>query len=203
MNTKKTKLMTNQDKIPITVNGTIIDYVDEYFYLGQIISPKDLTSKETYNRKQQACKGYWSLKDIFKHPLMPTKAKKRIFDSCILPIMTYGCQTWSLTKQNMHKLETCQHSMERSMLNVKLKDKINLEKLRNVTKIKDVTYCIRKPKWRWAGHMMRSNKEKWAKDITEWCPRQNKRKKGWRMKLERWLVLPGRGRPITGKCGKL
>lgn len=178
MNAAKTKLMTNLDKIPIKVKGTNIEYVEEYTYLGQTISPKDLTTKEINNRVQLAWKRYWSLKEIVKNPEVSLKAKKRVFDSCILPVLTYGCQTWNLTKQNMRKLETCQHSMERSMLNVKLKDRIKLDTLRNETKINDVTYCIRKLKWRWAGHMMRSNKNKWAKDVTEWCPRQNKRKKG-------------------------
>ena len=36
--------------------------------------------------------------------------------------MTYGCQTWSLTKALVKKLETSQRAMERRMLNVKLKD---------------------------------------------------------------------------------
>ncbi|CAK1591052.1 unnamed protein product [Parnassius mnemosyne] len=184
MNTTKTKVMTNHDKVPITVNDTKIEYVEEYIYLGQIISPKDLTTKEINNRVQLAWKRYWSLKEIFKNPQIPLKAKKKIFDSCILPIMTYGCQSWSLTKHNLRKLENCQHSMERSMLNIKLKDKIKLETLRNQTKINDVTHCVRKLKWKWAGHMMRNNKEKWAKNVTEWCPRQNKRKKG-RQRL-RW-----------------
>ena len=38
--------------------------------------------------------------------------------------MTYGCQTWSLTTALVKKLETSQRSMERKMLNVKLKDRI-------------------------------------------------------------------------------
>lgn len=59
-----------------------------------------------------------------------------------------------------------------------IKDKVKLETFQNQTKISDVTYCIRKLKWRWAGHMMRNNNEKWAKDVTEWWPKLNKRKLG-------------------------
>lgn len=178
MNTAKTKIMSNSENAPIIVNGKTIEYVMEYTYLGQIISPIDLATKEINNRITLAWKRYWSLKEIMKNPLVPLKAKSKIFNTCILPVMTYGCQTWSLTNHNIHKLETCQHSMERSMLSIKLKDKIKLNTIRKKTKITDVTYCVKKLKWRWAGHMIRSNKDKWCKDVTEWCPRQYKRRKG-------------------------
>ena len=39
--------------------------------------------------------------------------------------MTYGCQTWSLTKQLTNKLRIAQRSKEeRKMLNPKLQDKM-------------------------------------------------------------------------------
>lgn len=178
MNATKTKVMTNFEKIPITVNGNTIEYVEEYTYLGQIISPTDLTNKEINNRISLAWKRFWSLKEIMKNPQVQLKAKSKIFNSCILPVMTYGCQTWSLTNYNIRKLKTCQHSMERSILKIKLKDKIRLGTIRNLTRITDVTYCIKKLKWKWAGHMIRSKKDKWSKEVTEWCPRGNRRKRG-------------------------
>lgn len=178
INTTKTKAMTNSIHIPITIQDSTIAYVEEYMYLGQIISPTEITSKEINNRINLAWKRFWSLKEVMKNPLVPLKHKTKIFNSCILPVMTYGCQTWSLTKHNLRQLQTCQHSMERSILHIKLRDKINLKFIRKQTKVTDVTYCIKKLKWKWAGHMVRCKKDKWSKDVTEWCPRHNKRNKG-------------------------
>ncbi|GBP27588.1 hypothetical protein EVAR_102840_1 [Eumeta japonica] len=42
----------------------------------------------------------------------------------------------------------------------------------------------KKLKWRWTGHMLREEKEKWTRLITEWYPRGNKRSKGRQHK--RW-----------------
>ena len=39
MNTKKTKAMTNSVEEPITIKDKNIEYVKEYSYLGQLISP--------------------------------------------------------------------------------------------------------------------------------------------------------------------
>jgi hypothetical protein len=38
MNLTKTKIMTNHTEIPITIEGTKIEYCKEYPYLGQNIS---------------------------------------------------------------------------------------------------------------------------------------------------------------------
>lgn len=50
--------------------------------------------------------------------------KKKVFDACILPVTTYGCKTWALTKNHREKLGYCQRAMERSMLGIKKKDKV-------------------------------------------------------------------------------
>ena len=48
--------------------------------------------------------------------------KRQVFDQCVLASMTYGCQTWSLSKAMGQKLRTAQRAMERKMLNLKIKD---------------------------------------------------------------------------------
>ncbi|GBP83181.1 Putative uncharacterized transposon-derived protein F52C9.6 [Eumeta japonica] len=103
MNLTKTKLMTNRTKTPIIVNNTTIEYVDEYIYLGQTISPENDASKETQNRINIAWKRYWSLKEIVKNPSVPLHLKSKLFNISIFPTMTYGCRTWTLTAQNLKK----------------------------------------------------------------------------------------------------
>ncbi|XP_039764486.1 uncharacterized protein LOC120636974 [Pararge aegeria] len=68
--------------------------------------------------------------------------------------------------------------MERSMLNIKLKDKWSIRKIRKATGVTDVPRKIKRLKWRWTGHVVRSSKEKWTKEIISWYPRDGKRKKG-------------------------
>ena len=65
---------------------------------------------------------------------MPLSLKRQVFDQCILPAMTYGCQTWSLTKATTQRLRTAQRAMERKMLKAKWKDKIPCREIRAKTK---------------------------------------------------------------------
>ncbi|CAH2085229.1 unnamed protein product [Euphydryas editha] len=183
MNTLKTKVMTNSKREPIIINGNEIEYVEEYTYLGQVVSPTDLTSKEINTRIGNAWKRYWSLREIMKNKEISKAIKIRIYNTCILPILTYVCQTWAVTKAHNQNLEVCHRSMERSMLKIRKSDKIRNKYVRKITKLENITYTIRKNKWRWTGHTLRGS-EKWSKTVMSWYPIYRKRNRGRQYK--RW-----------------
>ena len=58
-------------------------------------------------------------------------------NTVILPAMTYGAETWSLTKCQKEKLAVAQRSMERLMLNITRKDKIRNKVVRSKTQVKE------------------------------------------------------------------
>ena len=112
-------------------------------------------------------------KEILQDKQLSISLKKQVMDQCILPTMTYCCQTWSLNKQMTNKLRTTQRAMERNMLDLKLKDKIPCLVIRKRTKIIDM-----KQNWKWAGHIARLKDNRWTKRCTEWQPRRGKRSRG-------------------------
>lgn len=183
MNTSKTKAMTNASEDTVIINGEPIEFVKEYTYLGQQISTTDIMSKEIDTRIGKAWKCYWGLKEVMKNTETKITVKAKLYNTCILPVLTYGCQTWALTKAQNRKLETCQTAMERSMLNIRRSDKISNKTIRKRTKIEDVTMRVRKLKWKWTGHIIRGI-EKWNKNIMFWYPRNRKRKQG--RQFRRW-----------------
>lgn len=184
INKTKTKAMTNSEEIAIIVDNEKIEYVRSYSYLGQLIAFQDQTNSEIERRISSAWNRYWSLKEIFKSKEFPIASKRKVFNTCVLPCLTYGCQTWALTRKHLQKLRTCQRGMERSMIGATLKDRKRAEDIRFITKVDDVLEKIRKLKWRWTGHMTRESDMKWTKIITEWQPRDGKRRRGRQTK--RW-----------------
>jgi len=120
---------------------------------------------------------------------MPMCLKRRIIDTVIMPAMTYGAETWSLTNNQKQKLAVAQRSMERAMLNITWRDKIRNEVIRSTTKVKDIIEKAEQTKGQWAGHLARMKNNKWAKRTTEWWPRERSRARGrpkrrWRDKIE-------------------
>ena len=69
-----------------------------------------------------------------------------MLEACIIPILTYGAQTWSLTQAQARKLVTAQRAFERSLLNIRKKEKIKSSWIRSKTKCKGVMYTIKKIK---------------------------------------------------------
>jgi hypothetical protein len=67
---------------------------------------------------------------------MPIFLNWKIIDSVITPAMTYGAETWSLTKQQKEKFAIAQRSMERLLLNITWEDKIRNKTIRSKRKVK-------------------------------------------------------------------
>jgi len=194
MNKKKTKIMCNEvarrrTRSGITVDGENLEEVEEYKYLGRMLTPRNEMSTEINQRIAAGWRRFGQYSHFLKEKNIPHSLKRKIMDTVILPSLTYGSETWALTKHQKGKLAAAQRSMERSILNVTLKDKIRNDVIRERTKVKDVITETREKKSRWAGHVARMENYRWAKITTEWTPREGRRARGrpkrrWRDEIE-------------------
>ncbi|CAH2245995.1 jg13359 [Pararge aegeria aegeria] len=60
-----------------------------------------------------------------------------VFEQCVLPMMTTGSETWSLTMGLIRRLRVTQQAMERAMLGVSLRDQIRNGEIRRRTRFTD------------------------------------------------------------------
>ncbi|KAJ8726613.1 hypothetical protein PYW07_001311 [Mythimna separata] len=193
LNASKTKIITNGEYQDVIIENAKIEFVDDYVYLGQLVSFENCIEKEINRRIALAWRKYWGLKEIMKSKEISLHIKKKVYETAILPCLVYGCQTWSLRREDEEKIAICQRKMERSMLCIKKLDKIKNEIIRRKTKLTDVKQRIRLLKWNWAGHVCRLECTRWTKRATEWIPLDGKRKQGRQRK--RWRDI------FTQRCG--
>ena len=190
MNIAKTKVMV-VDNTPININNVLIENVQGYVYLGQHYSLKEKNQdKEIQRRIMAGWAAYAKHRDIFKSNLAIC-LKRQVYNSCVLPAMTYGAETWTLTKQAQNKLAAAQTKMERSMLNITYKDRKTNIWVRERTKVIDIINTVRKMKWSWAGHINRLKDDRWTSRVTSWRPYDKKRRQGrpakrWRDDLDKY-----------------
>ena len=177
MNISKTKVMV-VDNAPINVNNVVMENVESYVYLGQRYSIKEKNQDKDIQRRIVAgCAAYAKHRDIFKGNIAICM-KIHVYNSCVLPAMTHGAETWTLTKQ-------AQNKMERSMVNITYKDRRTNIWVRERTKVTDIMYTVRKVRWSWAGHINRLKDNRWTSRATTWRPydrkiRQGRPAKRWR-----------------------
>lgn len=186
MNQDKTKVMTNSNTNEISLyRNKPLEYVTSYIYLGKLVSFRDSNIEEEVERRvNMSWKKFWSLKEILKG-CFPLHLKKTVMDTCILPTLTYGCQTWTYNNKIKLKLATCQKAMERSIMKIRKIQKIRSEHIRKKTKLIDALKYALAQKWRWTGHLARFTDQRWTLETTTWKGPTGKRKRG--RPKNRWI----------------
>ena len=132
---------------------------------------------EIFRRIKMDWRSFGRNSTIFKSN-MPVALKRIAFDQCVLPVLTYGCETWTLTEFSKGKLRTAQRGTERAMLGYTKKDRKRANDIRAITKVHDIIETVKTLKWQWAGHTARRFDGRWTKAVLEWSPRELKRLRG-------------------------
>ena len=95
MNRRKTKIMCNAvAKRRKRIDGEQLEKVEEYKYLGRLITPGKKYRRELHQLGRDLDSTERSL-EIRECPC-PMCLKKKIMNTVILPAMLYGAETWSL-----------------------------------------------------------------------------------------------------------
>ena len=73
---------------------------------------------------ENAC--YYSLEKVLSSHLLSKKLKVKTYKTIILPVVLYGCETWSLTLKEGHRLRVLENKVLRKIFGAK-KDEITGE----------------------------------------------------------------------------
>uniref|UniRef100_A0A0K0DLL1 Reverse transcriptase domain-containing protein n=1 Tax=Angiostrongylus cantonensis TaxID=6313 RepID=A0A0K0DLL1_ANGCA len=183
LNLKKTIFMKNGlvSFAPFTLNGTNISECSSYVYLGREINMMNDLAPELSRRKRAAWRDFKSIEDVVKRT-KNTLLRVHLFDSTIPPALTYVSETWSLRKQDERSLSVIERAVERTVLGVsrftQVRDGIRSSALRQRSKFKDTVLYAKQSKIRRAGHVMRTNDNRWTRAVSEWISRDVKRTAG-------------------------
>jgi Reverse transcriptase (RNA-dependent DNA polymerase) len=179
MNMKKTKVIFNKftRETVVRLNTTEIEKVEEYVYLGQLVMMQNDKTDEIKRRIVAGWIAFNKNRDIMQSKV-PMCLKRKVYNQCVLTAMTYGSQTWAITKRMQERLRTTQRSMERVMVGTTRRDRKTNMWLRQQSGVQDIVCRIKQLKWQWAGHIARQIDNRWTKIVTEWIPLQGKRKQG-------------------------
>jgi hypothetical protein len=124
------------------------------------------------------CK-FWNLKFILMAKAIGPKLRFEILQMYIIPTLLYGCQTWSLTRGQDKMIQICQRKVEREILEIKLKYRIqNTDLRRRRSGMEDADRRAHLTKWRWGGHVARMDQERWTHAATALDPRFGGRSRG-------------------------
>ena len=90
------------------IDGEQLEKVTKYKYLGRLVTSSNDISKEIAQRITSGWRRFVEYSHFLKDRKIPICLKRTIMDTVILPAMTYGAETWALTKHQEKKLAVAQ-----------------------------------------------------------------------------------------------
>jgi hypothetical protein len=89
--------------------------VEEFIYLGTTLTNQNFIQEEVKSRLKSGNACYYSVQNLLSSRLLSKNLKIRIYKTIILPIVLYGCETWSLTLKEERRLRVFENRVLRSI----------------------------------------------------------------------------------------
>ena len=189
INEQKTKVMaisknasqrpfTRESTINITINGTNVEQVSEFKYLGAIICGDGSLDRELTARIQKASGAFNTLGNIWTSRSIQISTKIRIYKAAVITVLTYGCEVWNTTKVQMKRMETFHQRCLRRILRIRWFHRVRNEDVLQRAKTTDLESHISSMRLRWFGHVARMPETRLPNYLLEWTPNHGKRSRG-------------------------
>jgi hypothetical protein len=102
---------------------------------------------------------YHSVQNLFAFPSHIKELKISIYETVILPVVLYGCKTWSLTLKEEHRLRVFENRVLRKIFGPKREEdgswrKLHNDELPNLYSSPNTVRVIKSRRMRWAAHVV-------------------------------------------------
>jgi hypothetical protein len=125
INVDKTKYMLlsrQQDvgqNLDIKIANRSFQNGSQFKYLGTTETNQNLVREEIKRRLNSSTVCYHSVQNLLSSRLLLKNLKIRIYKTMILPVVLYGCETWSLTLREKHRLRVFDNKVQRRIFRQK------------------------------------------------------------------------------------
>ena len=119
MNADKTKYMVMSGdqnagrSHNIKTDNRSFERVEEFKYLGTILTNQNSIHGEIKSRLKAGNACYHSVQKLLSSSLLSKNLKIKIYRTIILPVVLYGCETWSLTMREERRMRVFENRVLR------------------------------------------------------------------------------------------
>ncbi|KAK3869746.1 hypothetical protein Pcinc_024974 [Petrolisthes cinctipes] len=162
MNTDKTKALIQHPpgqilpNINTTINEHTLEEVEQFSYLGSILTSTPTCKKDVENRIRAAHSAYGRLScRVFNNHALTMATKIMVFQAIVLSTLLYACETWTLYRSDIQSLERFQQYKLRKILKIPWESHTTNVAVLNQASVTSVEATIIHHRLRWAGHVQR------------------------------------------------
>jgi hypothetical protein len=130
-------------------------------YLGTTLTDQNHMHEGIKSRLNSGNACYRSVQSLLSSHLLSRNLKVKKYRTIILPVVLYGCETWSLTLREEHRLRVFENRVLRGIFGPKRDEvtgewrKLHNGELHNLYSSPDIIRQIKSRRMRWAGHVAR------------------------------------------------
>ena len=111
--------ITDLDNEEIPVHGGEIETVEDFPYLGSMISATGRMDCDVERRIAQASKAFGALrKPVFLDHDLTNSTKRKLYEACVMSVLNYGSECWIPLKRHQRKLNSFHHRCIRNILQI-------------------------------------------------------------------------------------
>ena len=95
------------------IDNRSIERVEEFKYLGTALTYQNSIQEEIKRRLNLGNACYYSVPNLLSSRLLSKNLRIKIYRTIILPVVLYGCETWSLTLREESRLRVFENRVLR------------------------------------------------------------------------------------------
>ena len=112
----------------------------------------------------------------------------------ILPVVLYGCETWSLTLREERKLRVFENMVLRGIFGPRRDEvtgewRLHNEERNDLYSSPNIVRVIKSGRMRWAGHVARMGEERWMYRVLLGKPQGKRPLGGGSLGVDAWIIL--------------
>jgi hypothetical protein len=166
VNSEKIKymLMTRKkagEKHGMKIANRSFEGVAKLKYLRTTLTDQNCMQEEIKSRLNSRNACYHWVQSLLPSHLLSRNVKVKIYKTIILPVVLYGCETWSLTLREEHRLRVFENRVLRRIFGPRRDEvtgewrKLHNEELHILFSSPNIIRQIKSRRMRWAGHVAR------------------------------------------------
>jgi hypothetical protein len=177
----------------LKIDNSAFERVEVFKYLGTTLTNQNSIPKEIKSRLRSGNACYHSVQNLLSSRLLSKNLKIKIYGTIILPVVLYGCETWSLTLREERKLRVFENMMLRIIFGPRRDEvtgewrRLHNEELNDLYSSPNTVRVIKSRRMRWAGNVARMGEERGC--IGSWWGNRRERDHWGDLGVDGWIIL--------------
>jgi len=149
----------------VKIDNSFIERVEDFKYLGTTLTEQNSIQEEIKSRLKLGNACYHSVQNLLSSRLLSKNLKIKIYRTVILPVVLYGCETWSLTLREERRLRVFENRVLRKVFGPKRDEvtgewrRLHNEELNDLYSLPNIVRVVKSRRMRWAGHVARMGED--------------------------------------------